>query len=378
MHESGERDRLIEHALRQTLRRPMTPAGLGECVDAEGLAAWTSGALRRADAASVEQHVSQCARCQALLATFVRTTPAAPIAGPRWHRWHLRWLVPFATAATAVALWVIAPGLDRTRAPEQPAETSDVRGERPAAQIAQPPAAPATIPEMVAAPKRPPTGRTDSAAGSTAATSFRTPADTLARNQNREQPALNERARVLEERSPTVASAETEKIGADRAVAKEARAARPAVLPPPPAASPAAAAAQSDRAGAPLGAMRQEAAAIELRSPNPAIRWRISVGRQVERSTTGGAQWEPVTIPVGVGLTAGSAPTPSVCWLVGRAGAVYLTTDGLRFERVPFVEPLDLASVVAIDDRTATVTAVDGRVFRTTDRGITWSRPPEH
>jgi hypothetical protein len=51
---------------------------------------------------------------------------------------------------------------------------------------------------------------------------------------------------------------------------------------------------------------------------------------------------------------------------------VYLTTDGVRFERLPFPETVDLVSVVALDERTANVSTADGRSWRTLDQGRTW------
>ena len=51
-----------------------------------------------------------------------------------------------------------------------------------------------------------------------------------------------------------------------------------------------------------------------------------------------------------------------------------ITTDGGRFERVPFPEPLDLVGVRAIDAQSAVVTAADGAELQTTDRGGTWKR----
>jgi photosystem II stability/assembly factor-like uncharacterized protein len=62
-----------------------------------------------------------------------------------------------------------------------------------------------------------------------------------------------------------------------------------------------------------------------------------------------------------------------VCWVVGRAGTVLLTTDGRRFQRLPFPETDDLAAVRAMDARTAIVTTADMRNFRTTDGGQTWT-----
>lgn len=48
--------------------------------------------------------------------------------------------------------------------------------------------------------------------------------------------------------------------------------------------------------------------------------------------------------------------------------------DGVRFQGVPFPEIVDLVAVRAESARSATVTAADGRAFRTDDQGTTWSR----
>jgi photosystem II stability/assembly factor-like uncharacterized protein len=72
-------------------------------------------------------------------------------------------------------------------------------------------------------------------------------------------------------------------------------------------------------------------------------------------------------------LTAGFSVSPTICWLVGRRGAVYITTDGMTFVRVSFPEAVDLVAVNATDDRSATVTAADGRAWRTTDQGRVWT-----
>ena len=62
-----------------------------------------------------------------------------------------------------------------------------------------------------------------------------------------------------------------------------------------------------------------------------------------------------------------------MCWFVGRAGLVLLTTDaGATFTRVDLAEPLDLASVSATDARIAVITTDGGRRFRTDDGGRTW------
>jgi photosystem II stability/assembly factor-like uncharacterized protein len=73
-------------------------------------------------------------------------------------------------------------------------------------------------------------------------------------------------------------------------------------------------------------------------------------------------------------LTAGSAPSSSACWIVGRRGTVLLTADGVQWRRITFPESVDLIGVQAVDLANATVTSADGRRFRTADGGQIWTR----
>jgi photosystem II stability/assembly factor-like uncharacterized protein len=102
------------------------------------------------------------------------------------------------------------------------------------------------------------------------------------------------------------------------------------------------------------------------------VNWRVLASGQVERSVTGGDTWMPVTISPPAVIVNGASPSPSVCWLVGRTGIVLLSTDGSTFRRVFFPDVSDLRSVIAVDEREATVTTTDGRVFKTDDGGRTW------
>ena len=74
-------------------------------------------------------------------------------------------------------------------------------------------------------------------------------------------------------------------------------------------------------------------------------------------------------------ISAGSAPSGDVCWLVGRAGTVLLSTDRQSWQRVNIPEAVDLSRITATDARTATVIAADGRTFSTADGGVTWRQP---
>ena len=358
-----DRDQSVDRLLKQTLSGGAIASTPGACVDGETLAAWTAGTLRTAEAAAVEQHLADCDRCQAMLATFVRATPAQPAPEPLWRRWRLPWLVPLATAATAVALWVAAPANRPEVANPQSDEAvaTATRLETPTAPSVQAP------PEAPTAP-----------VGNTAA-------NELSDRRTLQAPVPQAPA----ESSGQFARAERGNRAADEAPSA-GRQSLEVLAPPAPAASPEgniradarAKLAEADADGKKevasparaLSAARQ-VAAVEIVAPGGATRWRVTGGSQLERSTSSGS-WEPVTLPSPAVLTAGSAASPSVCWIVGRAGAVFVTTDGVRFVRVSFPEAVDLVAVSAIDGRGATVTAADGRSWRTTDQGRTWAAPP--
>jgi photosystem II stability/assembly factor-like uncharacterized protein len=119
--------------------------------------------------------------------------------------------------------------------------------------------------------------------------------------------------------------------------------------------------------------VRQVVAPFLVASPDPRVQWRV-LGTMVERSTDGGVTWQKQSTGVPANLVAGASPAPAVCWLVGRRGVVLLSTDGETWRRIDFPETtLDLVRVTARDGEAATVTAADGRSFRTADGGRTWT-----
>jgi photosystem II stability/assembly factor-like uncharacterized protein len=122
-------------------------------------------------------------------------------------------------------------------------------------------------------------------------------------------------------------------------------------------------------------ASRLQALPVVVLSPNANNRWRIirrPADSIVERSTDGGSSWSLQPFADAATVTAGASPAPNVCWLVGPDGTVLLTTDARTWTRLAFPQPIDLVAVRATDDKTATVTAKDGRTFTTSDRGATW------
>ncbi len=381
-----------------------TPDPRAACIDAETLAAWADGGLPRAEAAVVETHLADCDRCTAMLATFARTIPDVPVAEPLWKRWHLRWLVPVATAATVAALWVLVP---RPESPQMTASRAIARNDSQAGIESQ--ASGAAGAAQLATPSE------TKEQEARFRVSQSKPADTLAKREESPSATLDDARGSRDEKLPqplplneTVTIAPSAPVPApareaDRAEAKStdtqterfSPVAPSANATPPAAQTPAAptssragetAAAKPPTAAAGQGTFRsaaeapaalsarEQSAIVEIASPDPMTRWRVVGTGRVERSTNGGARWEPATLPESATLIAGSSPSPSVCWLVGRAGSIYVTTDGLRFVRVPFSDRTDFVSIRATDGRRATVVTLDGRTMRTDDQGANWIR----
>ena len=110
-----------------------------------------------------------------------------------------------------------------------------------------------------------------------------------------------------------------------------------------------------------------------FQTPNTNVLWRSADGGFVERSPDGGATWEGQPLPGLSGeITAGSSPTPKICWLVGSAGTIFMTKDATNWTKIAAPVSADFTAVTAKDASNATVTAADGRQFQTTDAGKHW------
>jgi Putative zinc-finger len=120
--------------------------------------------------------------------------------------------------------------------------------------------------------------------------------------------------------------------------------------------------------------------AAMLKAPAGTALWRGELGGKIERSLDDGKTWVPQASPSNEDWLGGAAVSDSVCWLIGRHGAIARTMDGEHWQRVPSppaaaapsgVLP-DWVSVTAADGQSATITAADGRKFATADGGKTW------
>jgi hypothetical protein len=338
------RDRILEQALKHELRAA-DMAATDACLDAETLSAWADDGLDAAAVVAAEAHVSTCARCQTLVGAMMKGAPdtAAPgtagiaDASGTFSLWRW-WLAPLAAGAAAVTLWMVVPGQQQLAVAPPPEAASADR-------------APAAAPEAAPPP------------------SLSAPTSTPARE--REAPRDNV-ASAREDRRQLREEVKQEKALADAAVTPRENAAPPAPAAPSVAAAAASPAPQGQRAASQETALlRKSFAPLEIISPDPARRWRV-VGSTIERTEDAGASWTPVRATSGEAITAGSAPSGSICWLIGANGLVLITVDGISFARVPLPEAVELTSIAAVDARNATVSTADGRRFRTDDSGRTW------
>ena len=387
MQTDDARARAFERALQASLTAG-TGVPAGDCVEAETLAAWAEGALRPSESGSVEQHLSSCPSCQAVLATFVRTAPPPqPAAPPFWLRLHLNWLVPLATAAATIAVWLALPGRPLGTPPVTPrAETvadagrgqavspGAVEPSKPPAALTQPAFAPATptpAPAPPAAAESVPADARPAPTPSTADLQAKVEAELARPRETRSPAAGGGRIAAVAAPVPPIpanATATVDSVVRNRA---EMDASKRADAAP----SPAAASAAGEATLAPAAAVEPPARSkgfVDVSPPSSASRWRITTGGAVEYLAAGAPAVRVADMPPSVRSTAGSSSSERVCWMVGRAGAVYLTTDGLDFARIAFPETADLVAVRATDARTATVTTSNGRIFQTSDAGNSW------
>lgn len=114
-------------------------------------------------------------------------------------------------------------------------------------------------------------------------------------------------------------------------------------------------------------------APLVIPTPDSTVLYRIVSGGFVERSQDRGATWQGQLLDSSAELRAASAPAPVVCWVVGRAGVVFITDDGKNWRNVSIPGASDLTSVDAKDELSATVSATDGQKWSTEDGGKTWT-----
>ena len=431
------RDQNRNKASADLLRRTLasSAAAAEPCPEPEILAVYSERALGADETARYELHFSQCARCRDQLARIIRAAaPTHPFS--RRHRWVWPWTWFVLTPVTAALLFAAAlllrrpvskpaseQGLVAMQTPNQPPRVDEPGPQDRVQETEQPPSVkPASPPgpsrmrsatgsirraapdykgAIVSPPRRPavaPAPRDKELNDSYAtdlplqsrnytalkksekpapqAPAVQTPGGGV-QSGDIEQPRGQPQRVTVEAQAATVTSAEpTQHPLADNSAgnaggsAAEAtpKKARPMFM----AAGGAAVGNQMITVEAPL----DHSARMLVPSPDPQVLWRISSGRYVEMSVDAGTTWRTQWTSPTAHVVAGSAPSIDTCWLVGRGGIVLLTTDANKWRTLTPPADADFGSVAAVDASSATVTATDGRQFKTSDGGKHWSLAP--
>ena len=389
-------DGLLAHRLRQGADRAAEA-----CPDAEILAAYCDHSLPRPETARWDAHFATCSRCQAQLATLVRSyaaTDLAPSAGTErstWDRatslawsWNWRWVAPVATAAVVVlALWVVDPAslVNRSPSPETGFLELETDQATPAASAPDAEERLQNAETVLAEPElAAPRSELDQAERDALA----------AEAQGRLAQRANEANEAAGAPQMTRAAGEQEALSklesepAERALQEQSSAAADEraddQLPESPVLvdsfqTSRAREVSEDRAvqfgvasGVGGAVVANRAAEVRIASPTLSILWRLGASGRIERSADAGTTWN-VQTDAGVELLAGSAPSELICWVVGRAGTVLRTTNGERWERATAPTDDDLVGVDAQNAINATVIGADGSRHVTTDGGRTWT-----
>jgi len=129
---------------------------------------------------------------------------------------------------------------------------------------------------------------------------------------------------------------------------------------------------------------RAKARGTLIASPGGSVLWLIGRAGRIERSLDAGQTWVTQSSPSPQDWIAGVASSNTVCWIVGRNGAIASTSDGANWEivappalagQVPGKLP-DFIGVTINGFATVIVTSADQRRFATADNCITWRSQP--
>jgi hypothetical protein len=112
---------------------------------------------------------------------------------------------------------------------------------------------------------------------------------------------------------------------------------------------------------------------LQIQTPDWKIVWMITGADAIEKSQDGGATWKLEHLETHARIIAGAAPSVKICWLVGEGGTILRTTNGAHWKTIKPPEETAFVRVEATDALTATVTALDGRRFSTSDGGKSWN-----
>ena len=363
--------RRFEDALARGLQdRPNPPSG--PCPDAEVLASFSEDSLSAADRQEVELHLAACGSCQAHVAALIRTegieSEVTRPATSWWLDW--RWLAPLATTSVVLlAVWAVDPasvgdsGVEMEKTPPAPLD-SDAGSELREASEAD----------------------NEFLEARDAGSELRDASDAV----RQEQEDIVERA-LLPSQEPAPAESDTARV-LEEVAAPAAQTRQVAGDPLPPSADTALAEAPTRSATAerrldnlarlsstasPLrNRTSTQSAGFVITTSDETAAWRATGEGGLEHSSDGGVTWTRQLASTGSELTAGAAPSGSVCWLVGRNGTILRTIDGgASWNRIEAPLQSDIVGVTATDGQTVVVEFSDGQAFVSADGGSTWTLP---
>lgn len=391
-----EPDPAFDRLVARGLARELDASG-NACPDADLLAAWFDHTLSALESERIEAHAAGCECCQQILASLARSEPsvirAAPLPAPAraWH-WHWRWAVPLATAILIVIVGtrtLRAPGPSLRPSGSGEASSQPARAEAPPtdtgaastqptratatsqpAQIAMnqatPPAAEAGARPRIA---KPGSGLRPASPGEASPLLAKAePAPSIAPTAGAALPAMTPESRMAEQVQRQADAASDKML--------KAAAPMPPPLPPPPAPRADEKVAVTGRAPAPaFGSLNTRQASVTTsRLSGSVVSWRFGPDGAIAKSSDRGETWVRQSSGVTTALADASAPSDAVCWIVGSAGVVLRTTDGVTWQRLRSPTDASLVAVHAWNEFAATVTASDRSDYETTDGGKTWKR----
>src|SRR6266478_3186670 len=412
---SDDRERNFEQALASHLLPGSSASGLsGACSDAETLAAYHERSLAPDQMVSLKTHVTDCERCQQILAHLDATDEIAVTAantarqataassssvrvlhGRRPTLW--RWVAPAGALAAALLVWVAFREGNSLRIPVR--ATQVVVKQAEAAKNLPAPSRPLTPPSLDATPKeerasRGTLGKLNAAPPTQTVGAPKPPPRSLLKQKdssdagkkswvaddsaqmadnslNREvSPAPEEALQSRPEALERIETAKTDaaKIAAENKAANArldtfspgsrqqpapTPAPRSAMAGPVPAAPSARTVAPSEPAGVSGGvAQQQEIAGMSKFSEKARMRLANSIGE--------------VTI---------SAPGGTVSWQVGQAGIIEFSSDaGKTWTLQPSGVTTDLLGGSAPSEKACWIVGGNGTILRTTDAGAHWQK----
>lgn len=423
--DSREDNKLAANLLRQSLSAKGALPDSGEsCADPEILAAYFDRSLDADETAHFESHLSQCSACRRQLAAINRADESAAadtVGTPKSSSWawiwNWRWLAPAAAALIIAGVWVAGRPMSKSGNQQQPLlAMSQSQNEppvpaRPARDYPRDETATLSAPPYAKAGKE--ASREFSAADRLSLEKSQPP---LVQNHESEKDkesdlALNRRNAIggladLKKQNEAPSSGSSQAGGivngngatvagpleptqtAESAQSATVESEENSIAPQAGAVvtrskeAPVTARLSTDRLAAnaqaktkalTLQAVERRSSMAIITTPDPKVLWRIAEGGFVERSTDGGGTWKGELPSVNAQLTAGFSPSADVCWVVGRSGSIFLTTNASDWKRIQPPVAADLTAITAQDAFSATVTIADGRKFVTTDGGARWN-----